>query len=362
MMTVNRIFFVFFVTGCILMMQIGCESQAASAKKSTTAATKVENAAKANESQADVNGASVISFEKTVCNLGEVSPGSQNLWEFKFKNTGKGVLKITEVKKTCGCTPFTLEKMEYNPGESGILKGKYHASMRKGSVSKHVYVFSNDKNKPKVGLTIIGKIAPKVEYKPENIELSLGLENAGCPQIVLNSTDGKEFAIKNFSSTNQNCITADFDPNEKATKLVLQPKVDPNKVRGKMRGKIKIELTHPKCNSVSIPYKALAEYVISPKSIIVRNAEPNEPIKKLIVVDNSYKKQFNIESTSSRNGYVKVLSQEKRTNHYRFQLEVTPPPLTARGLYFRDVLSVKIEGGPKLDVAIVGYYAKNARK
>ena len=41
-----------------------------------------------------------ISFEKTVCDLGQVGLGTKNTCEFKFTNTGQGLLKITNVKRT----------------------------------------------------------------------------------------------------------------------------------------------------------------------------------------------------------------------------------------------------------------------
>ena len=47
-----------------------------------------------------------ISFEKTVCDLGDVGWGTKNTCEFKFTNTGSadGGLKIGKIKRTCGCT------------------------------------------------------------------------------------------------------------------------------------------------------------------------------------------------------------------------------------------------------------------
>ena len=365
MMRVSRVFLVVFASICILVAQMGCESQTKMVQEPRTAVKADKVAAEGNEAvltdQADVNSRAVISFEKVVYDFGEVSPDSKSLWELPFQNAGSGTLKITKVQKTCGCTPFTLAKTEYAPGERGVLKGEYHASKSKGPVSRYIYVFSNDKNNPKVKLTIKSTITPKIEYKPQNIELSLGLENAGCPEIVINSIDGKEFSITSFRSTNKDCITADFDPNVKATKFVLKPKVDLEKVQSKMQGEVEIKLTHPGHASVSIAYRALAEYVVSPKSVIIRNAEPNDAVHKQIVIENRYKKQFDVESVSSKNGYVNVLKQSKVDNSFKFQLEIMPPPLTGKGLYFRDVLSFNIVNGPKLDIAIAGYYSKKGK-
>jgi len=49
-----------------------------------------------------------ISFEKTVCDLGEVGQDSKNTCGFKFTNTGQDLLKIGNIKRTCGCTVFEL--------------------------------------------------------------------------------------------------------------------------------------------------------------------------------------------------------------------------------------------------------------
>jgi hypothetical protein len=42
-----------------------------------------------------------ISFEKTVCDLGDVGQGTKNTCEFRFTNTGRGLLKIGNISRTC---------------------------------------------------------------------------------------------------------------------------------------------------------------------------------------------------------------------------------------------------------------------
>ncbi|NIT55185.1 MAG: DUF1573 domain-containing protein [Aliifodinibius sp.] len=61
-----------------------------------------------------------ISFEKTVFDLGEVGQGTKNTCEFSFTNAGRGLLKIGQISRTCGCTVFQLDKKEYAPNETGV--------------------------------------------------------------------------------------------------------------------------------------------------------------------------------------------------------------------------------------------------
>jgi len=70
-----------------------------------------------------------ISFEQTVCGLGQVGLGSRNTCEFKFTNAGRDTLKITNIRSTCGCAVARLERQEYAPGEPGTLKVTYTAHL-----------------------------------------------------------------------------------------------------------------------------------------------------------------------------------------------------------------------------------------
>ena len=94
-----------------------------------------------------------ISFEKTVCDLGDVGQATKNTCEFKFTNAGQGPLKITHVRRTCGCTVFELHKKEYAPGEAGVVKVSYTAGRATARMQKNIYLSTNDKAKPKTKST-----------------------------------------------------------------------------------------------------------------------------------------------------------------------------------------------------------------
>ena len=74
-----------------------------------------------------------ISFEKTVCDLGDVGQGTKNSCGFRFTNTGRGLLKIGNIRRTCGCTVFKLNKKEYAPNETGTIKVIYTAGRSTGT-------------------------------------------------------------------------------------------------------------------------------------------------------------------------------------------------------------------------------------
>jgi hypothetical protein len=351
--------------GCVLFAQSGCEEQAELTPVSKAVLRAHRPAVKPAKARAvvpDVNApAPKIVFEKVVHDFGKIGPKTKNTCEFKFKNAGDGLLKITSISKTCGCTPYTLSKKEYAPGESGTLKVKYNAGSHAGSASKRLFVSSNDRQKPKVTLTVKAKIVLKVDYKPKRISLSLKEENAGCPDITISSLVGQPFAIKSFKST-ANCIIADVNSSAKATEFVLRPKVDVERLRKTSSGRISIGLTHPGTGVVSIPFEALARFKINPPVISILKAEPQKPIIRKVWILDNYREDFEIESTASEKGTVRVMSRKKVKNGYEFELEITPPTVEGKKRFFTDVFFVNVKDGEKLKITCRGFYPKKKKK
>ena len=377
-----------FVIGCILLLQICCQEQLEGTKASKPALTEAKpvlsgpkpqktastaapvlrqkEPVKAKtitvKSKAEVNEpGSEITFESLIYDYREIGAGTRNTCEFNFRNTGDTLLKISKVDAPCGCTVPKLAKKEYTPGESGILTVIYRPGNSPGTATKRLYVNSNDKAKPRLGLTIKAKVVMKVEHNPERLNLLLKGENSGCPEITLKSRDNLAFAITGFKSTGDS-IKADFDPSVKTTSFVLKPKIDMEKLRKGLRGQVEISLTHPECKKVTIIFDALAEFKVDPRVVYVREAEPQKPVTKKVWVFNNYNEGVEVESTSSRNGTIKVLTQEKIRNGYQFELQITPPAAESKKRVFTDVFSVKLKGAQQLRITCYGIYAKKAAK
>jgi uncharacterized protein DUF1573 len=103
-----------------------------------------------------------IVFEKTTHDFGIVRPVERYECEFKFKNVGNALLEINGIVKTCGCSAYGLEKKEYEPGESGVLKVWFNASGNKIQKTRYLLgVYSNAKTNPYVKLTLNAHIAPQ---------------------------------------------------------------------------------------------------------------------------------------------------------------------------------------------------------
>ncbi len=344
------------VFSSVLLFQLGCQEQAKLPEKPATApeTSVVGTPQKAEAALASLDTAAPkITFENIVYDFGQVGLGVQKkIAEFKFTDTGDGLLKITEVEKCC-VVVTKLDKTEYAPGESGVLKAEYRTSQRPGLDRKTLYVKSNDKTKPRIALTLKAKVVSKIAITPKRLKLFLGEDNAGCPKIVLSSLDNQPFMITGFKST-ADCITADVDSSVEAIKFILEPKVDMEKLNNNLKGHIDISLTHLEEKTVEILFDVLPKFTIIPPLILAINAEPQKPIVRRVSVLNNYGGNFEIESALSKDNTVKVLKQEKIRSGYQLVVEITPPSAKS----FSDMLIIKIKDGDELKLVCRGIYAK----
>ncbi len=365
------------VVGCVLVVQLSCgqllaaEEGAAAGSAASKAKVGSEKAVaapkKAETAKPDPNDPNqpTITFEKPVNDFGQVSPRSKNRCEFKFTNTGKGVLKIGKIKSTCGCTVPKLSKLEYAPGESGAIKVTYSTSSHAGMSSKKIYVNSNDTKNPKVRLTVKATVVVKVEHSPKSFRLSFKNDNTGLKPITLRAVDKQEFSIKSFKSTSD-CITAVFDPNAKADKFVLQPKADMEKLKTLTHGTVDIGLTHPDCKKINIRFSVQKRFTISPPTISLYDAKPGKVIKRKVWIINNFGEDFEVESTASKTGYAKVLSQEKvKTTsggtRYKFDVEITAPADESKPR-FMDEITITTKDGEKLKVKCRGFFKRKGAR
>ncbi len=100
-----------------------------------------------------------MNFETDVHDFGTIDYAGNGTYEFKFKNTGKEPLIISNAKGSCGCTVPTYPKdVPIKPGESNVIKVTYDTK-RAGNFTKTVTITSNSKTPEKV-ITIKGVVQP----------------------------------------------------------------------------------------------------------------------------------------------------------------------------------------------------------
>ncbi|MGD0551824.1 MAG: DUF1573 domain-containing protein [Sedimentisphaerales bacterium] len=356
------IVFVLVLQGWFASQAIGAQAPASKTAAEANAVSpqvKAQPKATAEPNAAEPNGPPPkLIFEEPTHDFGSVAPGSLTMCKFKFANKGEGVLKISEVTKTCGCTVFTLDKKEYAPGEEGVIDAGYNADKGSGVRTRHLYVMSNDPVNPRIELTIKAAIVQKIVYEPEKLEYTLKGEKAGIMDLTVRSIDDQNFAITSFGSTSD-AVSADFDPNKKGVKFVLKTKIDVQKAGVNTTGQIEIKTTHPECPTVTVPFTVLPRLKVDPPAINILNAEAGKAQERELWLLNNYNEDFEIASATSKEGTIKVISQEKVGTRYKFNLSVLPPTPANPGGRFTDTFTITTKDGEKVEVVCRGFYQRN---
>lgn len=100
---------------------------------STTAATTTGNTA----------NAPVMKFDKDTYDFGKIKTGDKVTYDFKFANTGKSPLIITDAVATCGCTKPEWPHTPIKPGENGIIHVVFNSAAKRGLQDKMITISAN---------------------------------------------------------------------------------------------------------------------------------------------------------------------------------------------------------------------------
>lgn len=314
------------------------------------------------------DGTPKIVLTKASHDFGDVGPQSVHKAEYDFENKGNTTLLVNNVQTTCGCSQPTLfkdgksykvplrEPVPFEPGQSGKVEVTFTAGAVKSAVNKHLYIHTNDPTAPRAELELKANVVTKVSVSPESVDLRLDQENAGVPDLVVKSEDGKEFSITSITVANK-VIEVPFDSKEKATLFALKPKVDIQRLEQFSTGVIQISTDHPQGGSLMLRYSSKPTFEVANPRYILQNIEPGVPILRENLIRSNYEEVAEIESAVSRNGYMEIDSQEQDGKHIKLMVKITPPGQDAsQRRYISDELNIILKGGHKLVIRCSGWF------
>lgn len=84
-----------------------------------------------------------VQVEKATYEFGTIKQGEKVTYTFRFKNTGKTPLIITNATATCGCTQPEYPTAPIKPGEDGEIKVTFDSTGKLGLQDKIVTITSN---------------------------------------------------------------------------------------------------------------------------------------------------------------------------------------------------------------------------
>ncbi|MBW2472986.1 MAG: DUF1573 domain-containing protein [Deltaproteobacteria bacterium] len=110
-----------------------------------------------------------MAFTSTQFDFGKVFQGDKVLHTFEFVNAGQDPLLIDRVRSSCGCTAVLVSEKNLAPGAKGQVQANFDSARFRGTVSKTIYLYSNDPVKPVMQLKIKGEVIEIVAVEPEQV-------------------------------------------------------------------------------------------------------------------------------------------------------------------------------------------------
>lgn len=105
-----------------------------------------------------------MNFEETTFDFGTVLEGKQVEHIFKFQNTGKVPLLISDAKATCGCTVPSYPKDPIAPGATSEISVVFNTAGKKNDQVKPVTLIANT-FPSKTILQMKGYVQPNPNFK-----------------------------------------------------------------------------------------------------------------------------------------------------------------------------------------------------
>lgn len=98
--------------------------------------------------------------------------------EFEFTNRTEKPITVAKVNPTCSCIAVKIKdgKLEYAPGESGLIRAEFDMGNFSGTVDKVVAIWLDDdpEDKPSLALTVRVHIPVLINLEPKTVKWEIG--------------------------------------------------------------------------------------------------------------------------------------------------------------------------------------------
>ncbi len=201
----------------------------------------------------DADSGAIMSVGSGERDLGEVHYGDTASATVPVKNTGQGLLEITRLRSTCGCTTARISQKQLKPGEQAELTISFDAKgIEPGRKTQSVFVHSNDAQNPVAAIRTFVTVVQQVRVEPSQIVTRIDgfQEQLSFPMKVINAWD--QAVMLDVSSARGAVERAHIEPNPftvapgKTAPFTLHAQLHGPPDSNFFRGAILFKTNHPK--------------------------------------------------------------------------------------------------------------------
>lgn len=238
-----------------------------------------------------------IEFATPIYDFGKTKSGEPVRYTYYFTNTGDGVLEITRVQPSCGCTTAGEFSKKVEPGQTGTIPIQFNSGNFNGQVFKTITVSSSAKNQPTTVLQLKGTIWKAIEFAPAYSVITLA-PDAPSGATTVRITNNLEEPLTLFEpQCNNQAFSAELKTNVpgKGFELTITAK-RALAVLGTMNGQITMKTLSTNTPVLTVPFWANIQspVMIFPAQIALPPAPLTNKMTPTITIQNNSTNQLSV--------------------------------------------------------------------
>ena len=264
--------------------------------------------------------------------------------EVPFRNEGDAPLIILDLRASCGCTIGELDKREYAPGESGVLRVQFKPQGKRNLVRQTVTITTNDASLPnaQAQIGVRAFVMPIVSVDPAVV--SLGMLRKGEFVSSFFSVTGlaADFDIVAIDVIGNDSLSVEVlgrervssDEGREGWRIDLEALSDGTGKPGMIRGNIRVRTNDPRRESVMVTVtgQVLGDIAVSQPRIALGSLSMGQILKKTIRVETRSGAPFTIKGFDEQSNLAEKITwtivpigDTERASAYDVTLTVQAP-------------------------------------
>jgi Protein of unknown function (DUF1573) len=230
-----------------------------------------------------------LALDQPAFDFGTVERGARVEHTFRLMNRGATLLRIEQVKSTCGCTVAVLSERDVPPGSEGRVAVTLDTAKLAGRTTKIVSVYTNDPTSPVVGLALSGQVNADLVVTPTPLYLGRVRRGQGVRREVL-ITPGTPAAIYSVTTIERAhpALHARLEPLPDAPGQRLIVELDRDMPLGRFSEKLVLRTTSPREPTITLPVFGSVEgdVIVLPPQVTFGTTRGESPPERDLYIRN----------------------------------------------------------------------------
>ena len=217
--------------------------------------------------------------------------------EITFRNEGDAPLIIHDLRASCGCTVGELDKREYAPGETGVLRIQFRPQGKRNLVRQTVTITTNDTSLPnsQALISVTAFVRPIVSVDPTLVNLGMLRRGEFVSSFFSVTGLAEDFDIVTVDVIGNDSLSVEVLGRERVSsdqgragwKIDLEALCDGTAKPGMMRGTIRVRTNDPRRESVmgTVTGQVLGDIAVSQPRISLGSLTMGEIVTPTIRVE-----------------------------------------------------------------------------